>query len=57
MGSRIFLCGQTDMKKLIVVFRNFANVHNNHDVCGLSEEKIRGSHGCKQNCVLRYDDV
>jgi len=23
--SRVFLCGQTDMTKLIVVFRNFAN--------------------------------
>jgi hypothetical protein len=28
-GSRIFPCGQTDMTKLIVAFRNFANAPKN----------------------------
>ena len=49
--------GQKDMTMLIAVFRNFAKVHNKHDFCKLSEDKIRGSHSCKQNCVLKYDDV
>jgi len=49
--------GHTDMTKLIIVFRNFANVHNKHDFCKLSEDKIRGSHGCKQTFILKYDEV
>jgi len=28
-GSRVVLCGQTDMKKLVVAFRNFANAPYN----------------------------
>ena len=28
IGSRVVPCGQTDMTKLIVAFRNFANARN-----------------------------
>jgi hypothetical protein len=31
-GSRLFSCGQTDMAKLIVAFRNFANAAYNQSV-------------------------
>jgi len=31
-GSRLFPCGQTDVAKLIVAFRNFANATKNQSV-------------------------
>jgi len=39
-GSRVVPCGQTDMKKLIVVFRNFANAPKNTE-----EEQISFTNG------------
>ena len=35
-GSRVVSCGQTDMKKLIVVFRNFADAPNNAEEVQIS---------------------
>jgi hypothetical protein len=37
--------GQTDITKLIVVFRNFANVPIKHDFCKITDDKTEGSHG------------
>jgi hypothetical protein len=39
-GSRVVPCGRTDMTKLIVALRNFANVHKN-DSCSNVNTAIR----------------
>ena len=34
-GRRVVPCGQTDMTKLVVAFRNFANTPKNPAVCNM----------------------
>ena len=49
-GSRVVPCGRTDIKKLIVAFRNFANGPNNHKGAVLSS-------GVIHNTVLRKRSI